>query len=75
MIGFNAEVENLSNREMNKSTLKLVEIVKYKATSKTKTVERTVAKLRRGPIGPGTSDISNRNIKCSSDCLNKTLYT
>ena len=56
MIGFNAEVENLSNREMNKSTLKLVEIVKYKATSKTKTVERTVAKLRRGPIGPGTSD-------------------
>ena len=41
---------------MNKSTLKLVEIVTFKATSKDKIVMRTVAKLRRGPIGPGASD-------------------
>jgi len=56
MIGFNAEVDNLSNREMNRSTLQLVEIVKFKATTKTKTEQRVVAELRRGQIGPGTSD-------------------
>ena len=34
MIGFNAEVDNLSNREMNRSTLQLVEIVKFKVSQK-----------------------------------------
>merc|ERR550517_497039 len=56
MIGFNAEVDNLSNREMNRSTLQLVELVKFKATRKTKFEQRVVAELRRGAIGPGTSD-------------------
>ena len=32
MIGFNAEVDNLSNRIMNRSTLQLVELVKYKVS-------------------------------------------
>ena len=30
-IGFNAEIENLSNREMTSSFLNLVEIIKYKS--------------------------------------------
>ena len=55
-IGFSAEVDNMSNRDMDGSFLNLVEIVKYKARSKTKTETRVVAEIRRGQIRPGTSD-------------------
>ena len=46
----------MSNRDMDGSFLNLVEIVKYKARSKTKTETRVVAEIRRGQIRPGTSD-------------------
>ena len=56
MIGFNAEVENLSNRNMKGSFLTLMEVVTYRATSKSRTEKRVVAEIRRGLIGPGSSD-------------------
>jgi len=56
MIGFNAEVDNLSNRNMKGSFLNLVEIVEYRATSKKRTERRVVSEVRRGQILPGTSD-------------------
>lgn len=66
-IGFNAEVENLSNRRMKSSSLKLYEIVTFKATQKNKTTCRTVAKLKRGEIQPGASDFwENVNMRIPS---------
>ena len=56
MIGFNAEVDNLSNRDMSSSFLNLVEVVTYRATTKSRTERRVVAEIRRGMIRPGTSD-------------------
>ena len=56
MIGFNAEVDNLSNRDMSSSSLNLVEEVTYRATTKSRTKRRVVEKIRRGMINPGTSD-------------------
>ena len=56
MVAFNAEVDNLSNRNMNGSFLNLVEVVTYRATSKSRTERRVVAEIRRGLISPGTSD-------------------
>lgn len=56
MIGFNAEVDNLSNRDMSGSFLNLVEVVTYRATRKSRTERRVVAEIRRGLIRPGTSD-------------------
>ena len=55
MIGFNAEVDNLSNRDMKSSFLNLVEVVTYRATTKSRTERRVVAEIRRGMIRPGTS--------------------
>ena len=56
MIGFNAEVDNLSNRNMDGSYLNLVEVVTFRATRKSRTERRVVAEIRRGLIRPGTSD-------------------
>ena len=50
MIGFNAEVDNLSNRNMTGSFLNLVEVVTYRATNKARTERRVVAEIRRGLI-------------------------
>ena len=50
MIGFNAEVDNLSNRNMSGSFLNLVEVVTYRATNKSRTEKRVVAEIRRGLI-------------------------
>merc|ERR1711971_1220350 len=56
MIGFNAEVENLSNRMMEGSFLNLVEIVEYRAAGDIRTAKRVVTKVERGEILPGNSD-------------------
>ena len=56
MVAFNAEVENLSNRNMKGSFLNLVEVVIYKASNKSRVESRVVAEIRRGQISPGTSD-------------------
>ena len=57
MIGFNAEMDNQSNRQMNGSKLRLVEHVRYMTPRKSKIETRVVAEIKRGPIGPGTSDM------------------
>ena len=56
MIAFNAEVDNLSNRNMTGSFLNLVEVVTYRASKKSRTESRVVAEIKRGPISPGSSD-------------------
>ena len=55
MIGFNAEVDNLSNRNMSGSFLNLVEVVTYRGYAGAgrgglKTGKRVVAEIRRGLI-------------------------
>ena len=57
MIGFNAEMDNQSDRQMNGSTLKLVEHVRYMTPRKNKNETRVVAEINRGAIGPGESDM------------------
>ena len=57
MIGFNAEVDNKSNREMNGSSLRLMEHVRYMTPRKNKSESRVVAEINRGGIGPGESDM------------------
>lgn len=56
LIGFNAEVDNQANKEMTGSFLNLVEVVTFKTARKNKTEKRVVAEIRRGRIGPGSSD-------------------
>ena len=56
MVAFNAEVENLSNRNMKGSFLNLVEVVIYKASNKSRVESRVVAEIKRGQISPGSSD-------------------
>ena len=56
MVAFNAEVDNLSNRNMNGSFLNLVEVVIYKASNKSRVESRVVSEIKRGQISPGTSD-------------------
>ena len=46
MIGFNAEVDNLSNRNMKGSFLNLVEVVTYRASNKSRTERRVVIFLK-----------------------------
>ena len=50
IIGFNAEVENSSDRLMNGSFLNLVEVVTYKASTKKRKEERVVAEIRRETV-------------------------
>ena len=50
IIGFNAEVENSSDRLMNGSFLNLVEVVTYKASTKKRKEERVVAEIRRDTV-------------------------
>jgi hypothetical protein len=57
LIGFAAEVDNQSNREMSGSFLNLVEVVTYCTARKTRTEQRVVAEVRRGRIGPGCQDM------------------
>jgi len=57
MIGFSAEVDNQSTREMSGSFLNLVEVVTYRTPQKNKTEQRVVAEIRRGRIGPGCQDM------------------
>ena len=53
MIGFGAEVDNQSSREMDGSELKLVERVCYMTPRKNKTETRVITQIARGPIKPG----------------------
>ena len=53
MIGFGAEVDNQSSRDMDGSGLKLIERVCYMTPRKNKTESRVVAEIARGPIKPG----------------------
>ena len=70
-IWFGAEVDNQSSRVMTSSFLQLVETVSpavsnaatvsntqvtYRATSKSRTVPRVLAELRKGEVGPGSTD-------------------
>ena len=57
MIGFNAEVNNQSNRELKGSSLRLLEHVRYMTPRKNKNETRVVAEINRGRIGPGESDM------------------
>jgi len=57
LIGFSAEVDNQSTREMSGSFLNLVEVVTYRTSQKNKTEQRVVAEIRRGRIGPGCQDM------------------
>ena len=53
MIGFGAEVDNQSSRDMDGSRLKLIERVCYMTPRKNKTETRVIAEIARGPIKPG----------------------
>ena len=53
MIGFGAEVDNQSSRDMDGSGLKLIECVCYMTPRKNKTETRVIAEIARGPIKPG----------------------
>ena len=53
MIGFGAEVDNQSSREMDGSRLKLIEHVCYMTPRKNKTETRVIAEIARGTIEPG----------------------
>ena len=53
MIGFGAEVDNQSSREMDGSRLKLIEHVCYMTPRKNKTETRVIAEIARGPIKQG----------------------
>ena len=53
MIGFGAEVDNQSSRDMDGSRLKVIERVWYMTPRKNKTETRVVAEIVRGPIKPG----------------------
>ena len=53
MIGFGAEVDNQSSRDMDGSGLKLIERVCYMTPRKNKTETRVIAEIARGPIKPG----------------------
>ena len=53
MIGFGAEVDNQSSREMDGSGLKLIEHVCYMTPRKNKTETRVIAEIARGPIKQG----------------------
>ena len=57
MIGFNAEVNNQSNRELKGSSLRLLEHVRYMTPKKNKNETRVVAEIKRGKIHPGTLDM------------------
>jgi len=57
VINFQAEVDNQSDRQMDGSYLDLVEVVTFTAVGKTKTDQRVVSNIRRGPIGPGEQDM------------------
>jgi len=56
VIGFRAEVENLSRRDMKRSILQLLEIVTYKAAWKSKSSTRIVTEIERGEINARGSD-------------------
>ena len=53
MIGFGAEVDNQSSRDMDGSKLKLIQHVYYMTPQKHKTETRVIAEIARGPIKPG----------------------
>ena len=53
MIGFGAEVDNQSSRDMDGSGLKLIERVCYMTPRKNKTETRVIAEIARGPIKLG----------------------
>merc|ERR1712210_405782 len=57
MIGFNAEIDNQSNRDMRSSKLSLIEHVTYITRSKNKYVSRIVAQTRHGRVSAGDSDL------------------
>ena len=57
MIGFNAEIDNQSNRDMRSSKLSLIEHVTYITRSKNKYVNRIVAQTRHGRVSAGDSDL------------------
>eukprot|EP00088_Acartia_fossae_P019105 TRINITY_DN2109_c0_g1_i1.p1 TRINITY_DN2109_c0_g1~~TRINITY_DN2109_c0_g1_i1.p1 ORF type:complete len:432 (-),score=73.87 TRINITY_DN2109_c0_g1_i1:428-1576(-) len=57
---FNAEVDNKSDKEMSDSQVELIETIAFKAGREKKVLTRTVAKMERGKVEPGDSDIWDR---------------
>ena len=57
MIGFNAEIDNQSNRDMRSSKLSLIEHVTYITRKKNKYVNRIVAQTKHGRVSAGDSDL------------------
>ena len=55
-IGFQAEMDNKSSREMKGTKLELLEHVRYMTPNREKTETRVVAQINRGKMGPGESD-------------------
>jgi hypothetical protein len=62
MIGFGAEVDNQSSREMDGSRLKLNEHVCYMTPRKNKTETRVIAEIARGTINPGKEFFTSEEI-------------
>ena len=56
LIGFQAEMDNKSSREMKGTKLELLEHVRYMTPERQKTESRVVAQINRGSMGPGESD-------------------
>ena len=56
LIGFQAEMDNKSSREMKGTKLELLEHVRYMTPERSKTESRVVAQINRGSMGPGESD-------------------
>ena len=51
-----ADIENLSNKVMNKSQAKFIQHLVFRARGKSKTVERTLQEIKRGEIQAGESE-------------------
>ena len=54
-----AEVENISTKHMNCTKIRLLQDVTFRATNGTKTTNRILQEVKRGPIEPGKSDTWN----------------
>ncbi|XP_041369217.1 arrestin domain-containing protein 17-like [Gigantopelta aegis] len=57
IIPVRGEIINHSNRRMAKSYAEFIMVTKYHATKKTKTTSQVVARLERGEVDPGDTDV------------------
>ena len=57
IIGFNAEIDNQSNRDMRSSKLSLIKHVTYVTRKKNKYVSRIIAQTKHGRVSAGDSDL------------------